>query len=194
MRTSSCHGSHESFLISFIPDSPRYWLYWDGFLHPDLSALFCKSNDIQEQSRIFQGLPCTEWSLGAARQQLGWQMIILVPGVPHYHRLVRKYNSWALCWQSQEMEICVLQPAPCYALPGRRGTKRCSRDHLFHLNHLLPLHLVSCKLHTRIISCRALLMDDLLIGWSVKHTEFFLTGGFFLTETGLVSEVIFWSF
>lgn len=45
-------------------------------------------------ARMLWWLPRTEWRgpQGAAWQQLGWQMSILVPGVTRYQRLLSKYN------------------------------------------------------------------------------------------------------
>lgn len=60
VQTLSCHGSHDSFLVSFCFWHPKVLAVLGWVLHPDLSALFYKSNDIQEQSRMFQGLPFTE--------------------------------------------------------------------------------------------------------------------------------------
>lgn len=130
-------------------------------------------------------LPWVMLSLGAARQQLGWQMSIWVPGDPHYTGC-SAITALGHCAGSPRRWKSVLQPAPCCDYPLRRGMKSC-RNHLFHLNHLLPLHLVWCKLHARIISCRSLLMDDLFIGWSIF-------GIFFDWWDRLVSEGIFWSF
>lgn len=183
VQTLSCHGSHGSFLISFYFWDPKVLAVLGWVVHPDLSALFCKSSDIQDVPGT--SLPWVMLSLGAARQQLGWQMSISVPGDPHYTGC-SAITALGHCAGSPRRWKSVLQPAPCCDHPVRRGMKSC-RNHLFHLNHLLPLHLVWCKLHARIISCRSLLMDDLFIGWSIF-------GIFFDWWDRLVSEGIFWSF
>lgn len=89
VQTLSCHGSHGSFLISFYFWDPKVLAVLGWVVHPDLSALFCKSNDIQAHSRMFQGLPYPEWCCP-------WGL----PG-----------SSWAGRWASQSQESLTTQAA-----------------------------------------------------------------------------------